>query len=149
MHMSLIARRIAELRPTAMNAILAEVRAVQQRGQTVVSLARGEPDFPTPAHIVNAALAALRAGRTNYPQNQGEPALREAVAAKLRRQGLDYSPIDEILITTGATLGIYAALAAVLNPGDEILVPDPIYDAYQSPIKLAGGVQIAVPAEIR
>ncbi len=144
-----IAGRIAGLRPTAMNAILAEARAVQQSGRSVVSLARGEPDLPTPPHIVDAAFAALRAGRTSYPHNQGEPALREAVAAKLRRQGLDYSPADEILITTGATLGIAAALAAVLDPGDEILVPDPIYDAYQSPIALVGGVSVAVPAEIR
>lgn len=144
-----ISRRVAEIRPTAMNAILAEARALHSRGQQVISLARGEPDLPTPRHIVNAAVAAMRAGRTGYPQNQGEPALREAVAAKLRRQGLEYSPVDEILITTGATLGIYTALAAVLDPGDEILVPDPIYDAYQSPIALAGGVSIAVPAEIR
>jgi aspartate/methionine/tyrosine aminotransferase len=132
-----------------MNAVLAEARAVQQNGRSVVSLARGEPDLPTPAHIVEAASAALRAGRTSYPHNQGEPALREAVAGKLHRQGLDYSPTDEILVTTGATLGIYAALAAVLDPGDEILVPDPIYDAYQSPIALVGGVSVAVPAEIR
>ena len=144
-----IARRVAELRPTAMNAILAEARALQERGQEVISLARGEPDLPTPRHIVDAAVAAVRAGRTGYPQNQGEPGLRAAVAAKLRRQGLDYSPTDEILITTGATLGIYAALAAVLDPGDEVLVPDPIYDAYQSPIALVGGVSVAVPAEIR
>ena len=143
------ARRVVALSPTAMNAILAEVRALQQAGRNVMSLARGEPDLPTPPHIVEVAIAALRAGRTGYPQNQGELALREAVAAKLRRQGLDYSPADEILITDGATLGIYAALASVLDPGDEILVPDPIYDAYQSPIALVGGVSVAVSAEIR
>ena len=143
------ARRIAGLRPTAMNAILAEARALQQSGRSVVSLARGEPDLPTPAHVVEAAAAALRAGRTGYPHNQGELALREAVAAKLRRQGLDYSPVDEILVTTGATLGIAAVMAAVLDPGDEILVPEPIYDAYQSPIALVGGVSVAVPAGIR
>jgi aspartate aminotransferase len=143
-----IARRIAALRPPAMNAILAEARALQQGGRSIVSLARGEPDLPTPLHIVEAAVAALRAGRTSYPNNQGEPALRNAVAEKLRRQGLDYSPAEEILITDGATLGIYAAVACVLDPGDEILVPDPIYDAYQSPIALAGGVPVAVAAEI-
>jgi aspartate/methionine/tyrosine aminotransferase len=131
-----------------MNAILAQTRALQQSGRSVVSLARGEPDLPTPVHIVQAATAALRAGRTAYPHNQGEPALREAVASKLRPQGLDYSPTDEILITTGATLGIAAALAAVLDPGDEILVPDPIYDAYQSPIALVGGVSVSIPADI-
>ena len=144
-----LACRIAGLRPTAINAVLAEARALQQAGRSIVSLARGEPDLPTPAHVVEAAAAALRAGRTGYPHNQGELALREAVAAKLRRQGLDYSPVDEILVTTGATLGIAAVLAAVLDPGDEILVPEPIYDAYQSPIALVGGVSVAVPAGIR
>src|SRR5439155_7487735 len=121
--------RASALRPTAVNAILAEVRALQAQGRTVVSLMRGEPDLATPPHIVEAAAKALRDGRTNYPHNQGEPALREAVAEKIEREtGLRYSPEDEILITTGATLGIYAALAATLDPGDEILVPDPIYD---------------------
>ena len=144
-----LACRIAGLRPTAINAVLAEARALQQAGRSIVSLARGEPDLPTPPHILDAGVAALRAGRTSYPQNQGEPALREAVAAKLRRQGLDYSPSDEILITTGATLGIAAALAAALDPGDEILVPDPIYDAYQSPIALVGGATLGVRAEIQ
>lgn len=133
-----------------MNAILAEARQAQQSGKQLVSLARGEPDLPTPAHIVAAAVEALHAGRTGYPQNQGEPALREAVAAKLaREQQIDYSPADEILITTGATEGISIALAAVLDPGDEILVPDPIYDAYRSAIALVGGAPISVPAEIR
>src|SRR5262245_61137241 len=115
-----LARRLADLRPTAMNAILSEARALQERGKQVISLARCEPDLPPPAPIVDAAAAAVRAGRTGYPHNQGEPALRKAVAAKLRRQGLTYSPRDEILITTGATLGIYTALAAVLDPGDEV-----------------------------
>src|SRR5262245_4641978 len=106
-------RRVADLRPSAVNSILAEVRAAQQRGTQVVSLMRGEPDLATPAHIVDAACASLRAGRTSYPQNQGEPALREAVAARLARDyGLRYSPAEEILVTSGATLGIWAALMA-------------------------------------
>jgi aspartate/methionine/tyrosine aminotransferase len=133
-----------------MNAILAEARQAQQSGKQLVSLARGEPDLPTPAHIVAAAVEALHAGRTGYPHNQGAPALREAVAAHLaREQRINYSPADEILITTGATEGIAIALAAVLDPGDEILVPDPIYDAYRSAIALVGGVPVSVPAEIR
>ena len=143
-------RRIAALRPTAINSVLAEARALQAQGRDLVSLARGEPDFSTPAHIADAVVAAIRAGRTGYPHNQGEPALRQAVAARLERdQGLKYSATDEVLITTGATLGIYAALMAVLDPGDEIILPDPIYDAYHSPIALAGGVAVTVPAELR
>jgi len=100
---------------------------------------RGEPDFDTPAHIVEAAARAMKAGRTRYPDNRGEPALREAVATKLARDnGLSYDPGSEILVTTGATLGIHAALTALLDEGDEVLLPDPIYDAYQSPILLCG-----------
>jgi aspartate/methionine/tyrosine aminotransferase len=122
------------------NSILAEIRQVHARGRTVVSLMRGEPDFDTPAHIVEAATAALKAGRTRYPDNRGEPRLRQAIAAKLARDnGLAYDPDSEVLVTTGATLGIYAALAALLDDGDEVLLPDPIYDAYQSPILLCGG----------
>jgi aspartate aminotransferase len=134
------AARVSVLQPSAVNAILAEVRAITSQGRTVVSLMRGEPDFPTPPHIVEAAIAALRAGRTSYPDNRGEAKLREAVVAKLARDnGLEYDPASEVLITDGATLGIQTALYSLVDPGDEVLVPDPIYDAYRSPIRLAGG----------
>ncbi|MGH9661074.1 MAG: aminotransferase class I/II-fold pyridoxal phosphate-dependent enzyme, partial [Bryobacteraceae bacterium] len=105
----------AHLKPTAVNSILAEVRARRAAGGEVASLMRGEPDLETPPHIVEAAVKALREGRTHYPDNCGEPAFREAVARKLARDNqLEYNPATEILITDGATLGIWAALAAVL-----------------------------------
>mgnify|MGYP003347808021 CR=1 FL=1 len=133
-----------------MNAILAEVREAQAAALSVISLMRGEPDFATPPHIVEAATRALAAGRTSYPDNRGEARLREAVASKLHRDNhVDYDPGSEILVTTGATFGIYAALTALLNPGDEVLLPDPVYDAYQSPIALAGGRPRPVPTDIR
>src|SRR5262245_13202861 len=101
---------------------------------------RGEPDFDTPAHIVDAAGTAMKAGRTRYPDNRGERPLRQAIADKLAREnGVTYDAESEILVTTGATLGIHAALTALLDEGDEVLLPDPIYDAYQSPILLCGG----------
>ncbi len=132
--------RVAGLRPTAVNTILAEVRRVRATGRTVVSLMRGEPDLPTPAHITRAAIDALGRGRTGYPDNRGELACREAVAQKLARDnGLAYDPGTEVLLTSGATFGIHAALTAVLGDGDEVLLPDPVYDAYQSPVRLAGG----------
>lgn len=144
-----IAERVADLKPTAVNAILAEVRARQSSGASVVSLMRGEPDFRTPPHIVEACTRSLAAGRTAYPDNRGERALREAVAATLAAQhGVSYDPVSEVLVTTGATLGIYAALMALLSEGDEVLLPDPIYDAYQSPIRLAGGRSRAVPPTV-
>lgn len=140
---------IEGLRPTAVNTILGEVRAAQAAGRSLVSLMRGEPDLPTPRHIVDAATRALADGRTGYPDNRGEPRLRDAVAEKLARDnGLAYDPATEILVTTGATFGIYAALMALLKDGDEVLLPDPVYDAYQSPIVLAGGRARAVRAPI-
>ena len=141
--------RLAPLTPTAVNTVLEEIRAVQALGRDVVSLMRGEPDFPTPPHITEAALKALRAGRTRYPDNRGELALREAVATKLLREnGLAYDPRTEILITTGATLGIHTALMATIDSGDEVLLPDPVYDAYVSPVRLLGGAIHPVRATI-
>jgi aspartate/methionine/tyrosine aminotransferase len=147
---SAISQRIADLRPTAVNAILAEVRQLQAQGKPLVSLMRGEPDFDTPPHIVEAATRALADGRTHYPDNRGELALREAIAERIAQDhGLQYDPGSEVLVTSGATFGIYAALAAVLDDGDEVLVPDPIYDAYHSPVRLVGGRVRSVPATIR
>ena len=144
-----LASRVSLLKPTAVNSILAEVRHLQSQGRSAISLMRGEPDFKTPAHIAEAAVDALRAGRTGYPDNRGEMKLREAVAAKLLRDNaLSYDAVSEILVTTGATMGLYCALTALLEEGDEVLLPDPIYDAYQSPIFLAGGSIRSVRAPI-
>jgi aspartate aminotransferase len=99
--------RIAALQPTAVNAILAEVRELQAQGRKLVSLMRGEPDLPTPAHIVDACTRALHNGRTGYPDNRGEKPFREAVALKLERDNqIRFDPATEILATSGATFGI-------------------------------------------
>jgi aspartate/methionine/tyrosine aminotransferase len=144
-----LAPRVALLKPTAVNTILADVRRVQAGGASVVSLMRGEPDFRTPVHIADSVIAAVKSGRTGYPDNRGEIGFREAVAAKLARDnGVSYDPATEILATTGATLGLACALTTVLSDGDEVLLPDPIYDAYHSPIALAGGRSRSVRAPI-
>ncbi len=148
-HVSL-AHRVSSLRPTAVNQVLREVRGVQAEGRSVVSLMRGQPDTPTPGHIVEAAMRSLRNGRTGYPDNQGEPALRLAVAEKLKReQGLTYDPNREVLITDGATLGLAAALGALVEPDGTVLVPDPIYDAYEAAIRLWGGEPVPVSATVQ
>lgn len=124
---------------------MGEIRALAAQGRSIVSLMRGEPDFATPTHIVAAAQEALTRGRTSYPDNRGEPALRQAIARKLAREnGLDYDPDTEILVTTGATLGIWTALQAVVEPGEPVWLPDPVYDAYQSPIHLTGAEPAAL-----
>lgn len=145
-----IAARLADLRSTAVNQVMREVRQLQSADKTLVSLMRGQPDTPTAGHIVEAVQRALRDGRTGYPDQQGEPVLRQAVAEKLARDnGVTYDPDQEILITDGATCGLYLALAVLLQPGDDVLLPDPIYDAYASPIALWGGRPVSIPSTIR
>ncbi len=145
-----IAHRVSTLRPTAINQVLRDVRRLQAEGRSVVSLMRGQPDTPTPGHIAEAALRSLRDGRTGYPDNQGEPSLRQAVAEKLKReQGLTYDPEREILITDGATLGLAAAFGALVEPNGTVLLPDPIYDAYEAAIRLWGGEPVPVGAKLQ
>ena len=145
-----LADRVSRLSSTAVNKVLHEVREIQSEGRSVVSLMRGQPDTPTPSHIVEAAKRALRDGRTGYPDNQGEPTLRRAVAEKLQReQNLTYDPDREILITDGATLGICTALGALVQAKMSVMLPDPIYDAYAAPITLWGGSPLPIPAMLR
>lgn len=145
-----LADRVSRLHPTAVNRMLQAVRRLEAQGRSLVSLMRGQPDTPTPPHIVEAAIRSLHAGRTGYPDNRGEPALRAAVAAKLHReQGTSYDPDREVLITDGATLGVCAAFGALVRPDRDVLLPDPVYDAYDGPIALWGGRARPVPATIR
>lgn len=144
-----IAARVDGLRPTAVNTVLHEVRQLQAEGRSFVSLMRGQPDTPTPPAIVEVAIDSLRRGRTGYPDNQGEPALREAVAQHIQgKTTQSYDPDREVLVSDGATGGIAAALAALLQPGDDVLLPDPIYDAYASVILLWGGRPVPVRTTI-
>jgi aspartate/methionine/tyrosine aminotransferase len=150
MKRALLAARVGELRPTVVNRILAEARQLQDQGKPLVSLMRGQPDTPTPAHIVAAAQKALQDGRTGYADNQGEPGLRQTVAQKLSRDnGLAYDPDREILVTDGATCGLCVALAALVQHGDQVLLPDPVYDAYAAPIALWGSRPVRVVSSIR
>jgi aspartate/methionine/tyrosine aminotransferase len=145
-----VAHRVLSLRPTAVNQVLREACKLEGQGRSLISLMRGQPDTPTPEHIVEAAMRSLRDGRTGYPDNQGEPCLRQAVAEKLKReQGLTYDPQREILITDGATLGLAAVLGALVEPNGTVLLPDPIYDAYGAAVRLWGGEPERVQARIQ
>jgi aspartate/methionine/tyrosine aminotransferase len=145
-----IASRVTGSQPTAVNRVLQEARQCQAAGKQLSSLMRGQPDTPTPPHITEAAQRAVAQGRTGYPDIHGEPNLRAAVAEKLARDnGLSCDPDREILITDGATGGLAVALAALVQPGEGVLLPDPVYDAYAGPILMWGGRPVAVPASIR
>ncbi len=111
----------------------------------VIALGRGDPDLPTPPHIVAAGQAALANGATHYTAPQGLLELRTAIGHKLQRDNdLTYQE-DEILVTSGAQEGIYIAMLALINPGDEVLVASPGYTSYDQAIELAGGVPVPVP----
>lgn len=113
-----------------------------------ISLGVGEPDFVTPEHIRDAAIASIRAGRTKYTSNYGLLELREEVARHVtQRYGVSYSPTEEVLITVGVSEAVDLALRATLNEGDEVIVADPSYVAYVPGIVLAGGVPVVVPTD--
>ena len=114
--------------------------AKQEPGCLFLTL--GEPDFDTPAPVRTAAKASLDAGETHYGENNGQPFLREAIAAfEQTKHGLPYSP-DEIIVTVGATEALFCALFGILNPGDEVIVPTPAFGLYESIVKLCRGVYV-------
>ncbi len=111
----------------------------------VITLGRGDPDLDTPAHIVEAAKAAIRDGLTTPTSVKGMAALRAAIAEHMREvSGLPVDA-DNVMVTTGGQEGLFLAIQALINPGDEILVPDPRYSSYDDAIKRAGGVMVSVP----
>jgi len=112
----------------------------------VISLGLGEPDFSPPPHVLEAVKQALDHGKTHYPPTTGIPELLEALAKKAKRDyGLSYDPSTEILVTVGGTQAIFLALQALINPRDEVLIPDPGFVCYEPSVYLAGGIPISTP----
>ena len=112
----------------------------------VISLGIGEPDFCTPPGILRAGIASLESGETHYTSNLGMRELREALAEHLERlYGVRYDPETELLITVGVSEALYLALVATVDPGDEVIVPEPCFVAYNPEVTLAGGVPVGVP----
>jgi len=142
--MSIIARRLAAIKPSPTIAVTNLARELKAAGRDVIGLGAGEPDFDTPDTIKNAAIAAIRAGQTKYTAVDGTPELKAAVAAKFRREnGLEYR-LDEISVGTGGKQIIYNALMATLDPGDEVVVPAPYWVSYPDMVLLAGGTPVFV-----
>ena len=146
--MSYVADRLAVVKPSASMAVSMAAKALRAQGVDVIDLGLGEPDFPTPAHVVEAAFKAAAAGETLYAAAAGTPALRAAVAEKFKREnGLDFTA-DEIVVANGAKQIIFNALMATLNAGDEAILPTPYFVSYPEMVKLLGGVPVmpACPA---
>ncbi len=125
--------------------VLARANELERAGRRIVHLEIGEPDFPTPAHICEAAAAALRAGHTSYCPSAGIPELREAAADYLAAsRGLPIEP-ERVLIGTGAKPFLFFTILATCNPGDEVIYPDPGFPIYESAIRFAGAVPVPLP----
>ncbi|MGB9111261.1 MAG: pyridoxal phosphate-dependent aminotransferase [Acidimicrobiales bacterium] len=137
--------RVGRLGTESAFAVLAQAQAIEASGRQVVHLEIGEPDFPTPQHIVDAAIAALRDGFTHYVPAPGMPAVRESVSAFLERTGRLRAPADRIVITPGAKPVMFYTILSLCDEGDEVLVPDPGFPMYASITAFTGAVPVSVP----
>ena len=144
-----ISARVASVAESATLAIDAKAKALKAAGVDVIGFGAGEPDFPTPPFIVEAAARACADPKNHrYTPTAGLPELREAIAAKtLRDSGLTIEP-SQVLVTNGGKHAIYNAFATLLDPGDEVLVPEPYWTTYPEAIRLAGGVPVFVPSSV-
>ncbi len=143
--MKLTAERLDRVSPSQTIAIATKARALKAAGRDVISLSAGEPDFDTPDNIKQAAMRAIEAGQTKYTDVAGTLALRQAIAAKFRRDsGLDYTP-DEIIVSTGGKQVIFNCMVATLNAGDEVIIPSPCWVSYPDIVALADGTPVMVP----
>jgi len=136
--------RVRALKPSETLALSARARELRARGEKVVSFAAGEPDFDTPPHIQEAAIEAVRGGHHRYTDVGGVPALRAAIAEKLKRDnGVSYTP-REIVVSNGAKHSIWNALFSLLEPGDQVLIPVPYWVSFPEMARLAGGEPVFV-----
>ena len=146
--MSRLSRRIAAIAPSATVSLDAKAKALKAEGQDVVNFTAGEPDFPTPQAIVEAAIEACREPSSHkYTPTPGLPELRAAVAAKTQRDSGYEIEAANVLITNGGKQAVYNAFAALCDPGDEVLVPAPYWVTYPEAIALAGGTAVELPTD--
>ncbi len=147
--MSIIAKRLSLVKPSPTVAVSTKARELKAAGHDVIGLGAGEPDFDTPAHIIEAAKAALDRGETRYTAPAGTPELREAIVAKFKRDNnLDFTP-DQIQVACGGKQNIYNAMVATINPGDEVIIPAPYWVSYPDIVLMCEGspVLVSCPAE--
>ena len=126
--------------------IVEEANRREKQGEKIIHLEIGRPDFDTPFHIKKAAMNAISEGKVHYTSNYGIPELREAIAAKFKQDnGLVYDPLDEIIVTVGATEGIFLSMMALLDPGDEVIIPNPSFPCYAQCANMIEAIPVFVP----
>ena len=140
-----ISKRIAAISESATLKVDAKAKALQAEGKAVISFAAGEPDFPTPAHIVEAAIAAAKDPKNHrYTPAVGLPELREAIAIKTKADSGTEITASQVVVTNGGKQAVYQAFAVLLDPGDEVILPSPYWTTYPEAIALAGGKAVEV-----
>jgi aspartate aminotransferase len=140
-----IAERLKRISPSQTTAMRQRAQALKAEGRDVLAISSGEPNFDTPRHIREAAIAAIERGETRYTDVAGTKALRQAVARKFERDnGISYAP-EEIIVSTGGKQVIYDAMVATLNAGDEVIIPAPCWVSYPDIVSLAEGVPVLLP----
>ncbi len=143
--MSIVAARLSVIKPSPTIAVTTKAAELKAQGRDVIGLGAGEPDFDTPDHIKEGAIAAMARGETKYTAVPGSVGLRKAIVEKHKREnGLEYT-IDEVSVGCGGKQTIYNALMATLNPGEEVIVPAPYWVSYPDITLLAGGVPVFIP----
>ncbi len=146
--MSFIADALLRVKPSATIAVTQKARDLKSAGRDIISLSVGEPDFDTPDNIKEAAIAAIRRGETKYTPVAGIPPLREAIAAKFKREnGLAYKAFQTIVGTGGKHI-LFNAFLATVNPGDEVIIPAPYWVSYPDMVLIAGGKPVPVETKI-
>ncbi|MGN1385112.1 MAG: pyridoxal phosphate-dependent aminotransferase [Bacillus sp. (in: firmicutes)] len=139
-----LAKRVQALTPSTTLAITAKAKELKDQGLDIIGLGAGEPDFNTPQHIIDAATASMNEGQTKYTPSAGLLKLKEAIAAKLLRdQQLEYKP-SEIIVASGAKHALYTLFQAILDEGDEVIIPTPYWVSYPEQVKLADGVPVYI-----
>ena len=150
MSLERISRRVGAITESATLAVDAKAKALKAKGEPVIGFGAGEPDFPTPAHIVEAAVAACRDPRYHhYSPAAGLPELKEAIVAKTLRDSGWKTTAAQVLVTNGGKHAVYNTFEALLNPGDEVLLPAPYWTTYPEPIAIAGGTTVVIPTDAR
>ncbi len=140
-----LAARLAEIQPSATLAVTARAAQLKAQGKNIISLSAGEPDFATPWRVQEAAIAAIKDGQTRYTAVDGTRELKAAILEKFKTDhGLAYD-FSEVIVSSGAKQAIFNALLALLNPGDEVLIPAPFWVSYPDMVRLAGGVPVIIP----
>jgi aspartate/methionine/tyrosine aminotransferase len=144
-----LSRRVSAISESATLAVDARAKALKAAGEPVIGFGAGEPDFPTPAHVVEAAVEAARDVKNHrYTPAAGLPELKEAIAAKTLRDSKVEVAASQVLVTNGGKHAVYNTFEALLNPGDEVLLPAPYWTTYPEPIALAGGVSVVLPTDV-